>query len=59
MAKYGIVKTVSYDLYAEVDAESEAEVYDWLDNNDVEFEQSDGNDEEIDVYLIEDKEETQ
>ena len=57
MAKYGVVKTISYDLYAEVDAESEREVYDMLDDNDIEFEQSDGNDEAIEVYLIEDKEE--
>ena len=57
MATYGVTKTVSYDLYAEVDAESEREVYDMLDDNDIEFEQSDGNDEAIEVYLIEDKEE--
>jgi hypothetical protein len=58
MAKYGIVKTISYDLYAEVEAETEHEVYEMLDDNDIEFEQSDGNDEAIEVYLIEDMETT-
>lgn len=57
MAKYGVIKTVSYDVYAEVEAETERDVYELLDDNAISFnEPSKTTDEVTDVYLIEDKE---
>ena len=55
MAKYGIRKTISYDVWAEVEAETEAEVYEMLDNNAIEFQEDESKsiDEALDVYLVE------
>ena len=52
MAKYGVVKTVSYDVYAEVEAETERDVYELLDDNAVVFDKPSTPDETTDVYLI-------
>lgn len=58
MALYGVRKTISYDVYAEVNAESEREVYERLDDNAILFDVPEhGMDEETEVFLIEDKEE--
>lgn len=54
MARYGIQKTITYDLFAEIEADSEREVYEMLDNNAIEFNnQEPSNDEAIEVFLIE------
>ena len=55
MAKYGIRKTISYDVWAEVEAETEAEVYEMLDDNAIEFQEDESKsiDEALDVYLVE------
>ena len=56
MAKYAVSKTISYDLYAEVEAETERHVFDMLDDNSIEFERSLSDDERTYVELLEDKE---
>ena len=55
MARYGIQKTITYDLFAEIEADSEREVYEMLDNNAIEFQddESQSIDETIEVFLIE------
>lgn len=58
MTKYGVIKTVSYDVYAEVEAETERDVYELLDNEAVSFDEPTGStDEVVDVFFIGDVDE--
>ena len=54
MTRYGIQKTITYDLYAEVEADSVDDVYEMLDNDEIEFtNQEPSDDEVVDVFEIE------
>ena len=52
MAKYQVVKTVTYDLVAEVEAETERDVYELLDDNAIEFDNPSTTDEVVEVFWI-------
>lgn len=58
MPKYQLVKTVSYDLVAEIEVEAQSteEVLALLDTDYdmwIEWEQADGNDEVVEVFALE------